>query len=158
MTANYNADGSMFLIVSQPGGALLRVSCRSQPQNGDKNNKTKNRFVSGDDDDSGGGGLILSVGEVNQEEMATHQMRNLNVSSEIVGGFVCPDSEDETPYAISTLEGTLILARKKEILWSHQFPHQLFCLRKMDVDGDGRDEVVVSSWSGHVSWFCTPFS
>ncbi len=120
ITRNSNADGSSALIVSQPGGALLRVNCRSHLEE-------KARLLVVGADSEGEGDLMATIGDVDYEEMASYQMRNPNVSSEIVGSFIEGDegegdNDDDaaSPYAICTLDGNLILAKKDEILWSYQ--------------------------------------
>merc|ERR1719419_1897765 len=36
----------------------------------------------------------------------------------------------------------------EQLLWSVQVDHQLFALQKLDVTGDGREEVVACAWDG----------
>ena len=54
-------------------------------------------------------------------------------------------------YAIATLDGEIILAEGTDLIWSVQTgSEQLFSIRKMDVNDDGKDEILVSSWKGSV--------
>lgn len=114
ITANRNADGTNALIVAQPGGALLRVLCRGLRLEDIKGEVESARERSPEE-------VMANIGRVDYEEMASYSMRNPDVTSEIVGGFGDGGSgEDSSPYAIGTLDGTLIFARNTDILWKLQ--------------------------------------
>ncbi|KAL4839747.1 hypothetical protein H8958_008256 [Nasalis larvatus] len=55
-------------------------------------------------------------------------------------------------FALCTLDGTLKLMEEMEeadkLLWSVQVDHQLFALEKLDVTGNGHEEVVACAWDG----------
>ncbi|GFR90344.1 integrin-alpha FG-GAP repeat-containing protein 2 [Elysia marginata] len=91
--------------------------------------------------------------------LAQVQTRNKDTSTVIVGGInrgrpsQSGSGEDEikprsTYYALATLDGSLILAENDSILWSLQVDHYLFALSKLDVTGNGKEEVVCCSWNG----------
>ena len=96
---------------------------------------------------------VLSNMSVEYEPLGVNRRRNPNVSAEILGGFKTLDGEG-TRYAIVTLDGTIMLVDNCEkppmesIMWNLQVDHQLMCLSKVDVTGDGLEEVVASSWDG----------
>lgn len=91
--------------------------------------------------------------------LAQVQTRNKDTSTVIVGGInrgrpsqSGSGEEDIKPratyYALATLDGSLILAENDSILWSLQVDHYLFALSKLDVTGNGKEEVVCCSWNG----------
>ena len=96
---------------------------------------------------------VLSNMSVEYEPLGVNRRRNPNVSAEILGGFKTSDGEG-TRYAIVTLDGTIMLVDNngeppmESIMWNLQVDHQLMCLSKVDVTGDGLEEVVASSWDG----------
>ena len=96
---------------------------------------------------------VLSNMSVEYEPLGVNRRRNPNVSAEILGGFKTLDGEG-TRYAIVTLDGTIMLVDNngeppmESIMWNLQVDHQLMCLSKVDVTGDGLEEVVASSWDG----------
>ncbi|KAK1340807.1 hypothetical protein QTO34_017201 [Cnephaeus nilssonii] len=52
-------------------------------------------------------------------------------------------------FALCTLDGTLKLMEEADkLLWSVQVDHQLFALEKLDVTGNGHEEVVACAWDG----------
>lgn len=114
---------------------------------------------------------------VDYQFLGISRMRNQNISTEILGDFQSGNSEiqnaetsqktDEKkcPYAVATLDGTIMLVQDEVILW--YFPpkflntyckqlffraiavdHQIFALCKLDVTGNGTDDIVVCSWDG----------
>jgi len=91
---------------------------------------------------------------VEYEPLGVNRRRNRNVSAEILGGFVTNDDEPGTRYAIVTLDGTVLLVDHgtkdpmDSIMWNLQVDHQLMCLSKLDVTGDGLQEVIACSWDG----------
>jgi len=99
--------------------------------------------------------IDISSMTVEYEPMGIQRRANPNVSSEILGGFKTGGSGPGTRYAIVTLDGSVLLvddiAKKKpvhNILWNLQVDHQLMCLSKVDITGDGLEEVVCCSWDG----------
>ncbi|XP_015111800.1 KICSTOR complex protein ITFG2 [Diachasma alloeum] len=62
------------------------------------------------------------------------------------------NSEEEIleskPYALATLDGTIMLVKDEVILWAMQVDHQIFALCRLDVTADGADEIVVCTWDG----------
>lgn len=58
------------------------------------------------------------------------------------------NSSQGKPYALATLDGTIMLVKDEIILWSMQVDHQIFALCRLDVTGDGSDEIVACAWDG----------
>lgn len=52
------------------------------------------------------------------------------------------------PYALATLDGTIMLVQDEIILWAMQVDHQIFALCRLDVTGDGSDEIIACAWDG----------
>lgn len=93
---------------------------------------------------------LLSVAPQHFKLGLSH-MRNPNVSSVVAGGVKGSGGTGEPSgslMALATLDGTLMLVDGDNILWSLQVDHQLFALAKMDIVGDGRDEVIACAWDG----------
>lgn len=141
VTLNHQADGKPNLLVAQPGGTFMKIRCYAEPD--------KTEFG---DTESGGGNKINSLGEtsVDYHQLCLNSMRNPNVSTEILGDIETGCKDDKgSPFAVATLDGTLMLVHHDdEILWSYQVDHQLFAVTKLDITGDGHDEIVVCSWDG----------
>nr|CAD7257567.1 unnamed protein product [Timema shepardi] len=137
VTLNYSPDGTPCLLVSQPGGTFMKISCCSEI----KDDTTDN--VSTKD---------LAVTSVDYHPLLSSRMRNPNVSTEILGCIRPPgaakDDRTNMRYAVATLDGTLMLVQGQDVLWSMQVDHQLFALTKLDVTGDGTEEIVACSWDG----------
>ncbi|XP_037801154.1 KICSTOR complex protein ITFG2-like [Penaeus monodon] len=57
-------------------------------------------------------------------------------------------------YALATLDGTLTLLNNGKIQWNLQVDHQLFAVCKLDVTGNGRDEVIACAWDGNTYIVC----
>ncbi|XP_012935867.1 KICSTOR complex protein ITFG2 isoform X2 [Aplysia californica] len=91
--------------------------------------------------------------------LANSQIRNKDTSTVIIGGInrgrtshsstdSDPPQSQATYYALATLDGSLNLVENDTILWSLHVDHYLFTLSKLDVTGNGKEEVVCCSWSG----------
>ncbi|XP_033221622.1 KICSTOR complex protein ITFG2-like isoform X2 [Belonocnema kinseyi] len=52
------------------------------------------------------------------------------------------------PYALATLDGTIMLVKDEMILWSMQVDHHIFALYRLDVTRDGADEIIACTWDG----------
>ncbi|KAL2723927.1 KICSTOR complex protein ITFG2-like [Vespula squamosa] len=52
------------------------------------------------------------------------------------------------PYALATLDGTIMLVKDENILWAMQVDHQIFALCRLDVTNDGSDEIIACAWDG----------
>merc|ERR1712112_672053 len=96
----------------------------------------------------------LTEMSVEYEPLGVNRRRNRNVSAEILGGFESKEGGPGTRYAIVTLDGTVLLVDQgtkdpmDSIMWNLQVDHQLMCLSKLDVTGDGLQEVIACSWDG----------
>ncbi|XP_011312464.1 integrin-alpha FG-GAP repeat-containing protein 2 isoform X2 [Fopius arisanus] len=55
---------------------------------------------------------------------------------------------ESKPYAVATLDGTIMLVKDEIILWAMQVDHQIFALSCLDVTADGTDEIVICTWDG----------
>jgi len=147
VTLNTDTDGSPALLVAQPGGAFMKLRCSQETEVGDQ----------GDTGSEGQGEMeeVLSNMSVEYEPLGVHRRRNPNVSAEILGGFISNEDGPGTRYAIVTLDGTVLLVDHNSskspmdsIMWNLQVDHQLMCLSKLDVTGDGMQEVIACSWDG----------
>ncbi|XP_059834120.1 KICSTOR complex protein ITFG2 isoform X2 [Hypanus sabinus] len=141
LTVNPGPDGSPELMVSQPGCAYAVLLCTWKL---DKE-KAPKRNPSGA---SNSEGLIRDVilhqtsGRIHNKNVSTHLIGSINRGS-------CDDASKSGLFALCTLDGTLkLMDGSDKLLWSVQVDHQLFALEKLDVTGDGREEVVACAWDG----------
>ncbi|XP_048887150.1 KICSTOR complex protein ITFG2 [Brienomyrus brachyistius] len=84
--------------------------------------------------------------------LTSGRIHNKNVSTHLIGSIGQGPSSDPSTcglFALCTLDGTLkLMDSTEQLLWSVQVDHQLFALQKLDVTGDGREEVVACAWDG----------
>ncbi|XP_030893254.1 KICSTOR complex protein ITFG2 isoform X3 [Leptonychotes weddellii] len=82
------------------------------------------------------------------------RIHNKNVSTHLIGNIKRGEGHNAERggsglFALCTLDGTLKLMEEADkLLWSVQVDHQLFALEKLDVTGNGREEVVACAWDG----------
>lgn len=135
ISLNPVVEGCPDVLVAQPGGAYIRLDC-TFPENEDISEEEK----------------VTLVSKLTPEHhpLALSRIRNPNISTEIVGGIkgIRNNHVVDNLIAVATLDGTLMLVDGDNILWSIQVDHQLFALTKLDMTGDGLDEVVVCAWDG----------
>ncbi|XP_055973842.1 KICSTOR complex protein ITFG2 [Sorex fumeus] len=131
--------GTPELMVSQPGCAYAVLLC------------TWNKDPGAPAASEGG-----TEGCPGSRDVVLHQtsgrIHNKNVSTHLVGDIKrghSPDSSGSGLFALCTLDGTLkLMEGADKLLWSVQVDHQLFALEKLDVTGDGQEEVVACAWDG----------
>eukprot|EP00096_Caligus_rogercresseyi_P012414 TRINITY_DN5194_c0_g1_i1.p1 TRINITY_DN5194_c0_g1~~TRINITY_DN5194_c0_g1_i1.p1 ORF type:complete len:440 (+),score=123.98 TRINITY_DN5194_c0_g1_i1:1097-2416(+) len=102
------------ILVTQPGGSCIKISC------GEESEKVLKEYAAESRD----------------------SLRNLNVSSEIIGNF-------GSHYALATLDGSVIIMDEGKIIKKIKLDHQLFCLNRLALSPNGKEELIVSSWDGH---------
>lgn len=133
------------------------VGVRSEPKirSGDKEEEQQQGDNEKEEEEAEEDTSVLSSISVEYEPLGVHRRLNPNVSAEILGGFRTGDSGPGTRYAIVTLDGSVMLVDddpdKKpvdSIMWNLQVDHQLMCLSKLDVTGNGVEEVIACSWNG----------
>ncbi|XP_007903298.1 KICSTOR complex protein ITFG2 isoform X3 [Callorhinchus milii] len=141
LSVNPGPDGTPELMVSQPGCGYAVLLCTWRLDQ-DWTMKRDQPTVSGSE------GLVRDV----ILHQTSGRIHNKNVSTHLIGSISRGPSEDESKsglFALCTLDGTLKLMDGSEnLLWSVQVDHQLFALEKLDVTGDGREEVVACAWDG----------
>ncbi|XP_073743075.1 KICSTOR complex protein ITFG2 isoform X1 [Callorhinus ursinus] len=82
------------------------------------------------------------------------RIHNKNVSTHLIGNIKRGEGGNGERggsglFALCTLDGTLKLMEEADkLLWSVQVDHQLFALEKLDVTGNGCEEVVACAWDG----------
>lgn len=127
LTVNICEDGNPELLVSQPGGTYVTLYHTTEAED-------------------------ANVHKFENECLGISRTRNTSISTEIVGSIKKGTSGEKleagTFYALCTLDGTLLLVENKQILWSLQVDHQLFSLTKLDITGNGKEEVVCCAWDG----------
>ncbi|KAL3842428.1 hypothetical protein ACJMK2_020446 [Sinanodonta woodiana] len=143
ITTNISKEGTPQLLASQPGGTyviLLPSALFSLHGDGQSQGHSDGRPK-----DS------LTTNFV-YDPLVSSMARNSNVSTEIIGAIrkepITESSSTEMLYSLCTLDGTLMLVENGHILWSLQVDHQLFSINKLDVTGNGKEEVVCCAWDG----------
>lgn len=132
------------IIVAQPGGTYAKLECfdkkptifsnsTSSSSNEQKNPIDENlqQGLIGSSTDNSDNVRTEYISKLTPEyhQLALAQMRNHHISTEVLGGI--RDGKNSNSYSlivIATLDGTLMLVNKDEILWSLQVDHQLFAL------------------------------
>ncbi|XP_044750149.1 KICSTOR complex protein ITFG2 isoform X1 [Coccinella septempunctata] len=154
ITLHHSEDGHPSLLIAQPGGTFMRIRCPIENPRQDFENSETSTISSSSDS--------TSSSLVDYQYLGISRMRNRNISTEILGDFRTSRSkidgeeigvgESRTdlarPYALATLDGTIMLVRNEVILWAMAVDHQIFALTKLDVTGTGSDDIVVCSWDG----------
>lgn len=130
------------LMVSQPGCAYAVLLCT---WNKDARHSTTSE------------GTTEGIRETpTARDVVLHQtsgrIHNKNVSTHLIGNIKrghTAESGASGLFALCTLDGTLKLMEEADkLLWSVQVDHQLFALEKLDVTGNGHEEVVACAWDG----------
>ncbi|OAD59040.1 Integrin-alpha FG-GAP repeat-containing protein 2 [Eufriesea mexicana] len=155
VTLQHMADGTPTLLVAQPGGTFMRIKCN--PEDCHLEDETQYK------------GNETAASCVDYQTLGISRMRNQNISTEIIGDLECiveskvsnyelketllksnvlNETQHGKPYALATLDGTIMLVKDEVILWSMQVDHQIFALCRLDVTGDGSDEIVACAWDG----------
>lgn len=162
ITIHHAADGKPSILIAQPGGTFMRIKCQTDYLTGEECIESSLRSSS-----SSSTGENIS-GTVDYQFLGMARMRNQNISTEILGDIRCSMNDSGVsfdkisttsqrssssttkgkPYALATLDGTILLVQDEVILWSIAVDHQIFALTKMDVTGNGSDDIVACSWDG----------
>ncbi|KAK2528089.1 KICSTOR complex protein ITFG2 isoform X1 [Columba livia] len=141
LSVNPRPDGSPEMMVSQPGCgyAILLCTWDSEQQ------------AMTDGRDSSAPGSEAPVRDVILHQ-TSGRIHNKNVSTHLIGsiGRGCSSENSGSGlFALCTLDGTLKLMEGADrLLWSVQVDHQLFALEKLDVTGNGHEEVIACAWDG----------
>lgn len=132
------------IIVAQPGGTYAKLECfdKKPTMMARSTTQSPNVNLATTDDQQQQSSLTGSpidgdnvrteyISKLTPEyhQLALAQMRNHHISTEVLGGI--RDGKDSNNYSlivIATLDGTLMLVNKDEILWSLQVDHQLFAM------------------------------
>uniref|UniRef100_A0A674NCF0 Integrin alpha FG-GAP repeat containing 2 n=1 Tax=Takifugu rubripes TaxID=31033 RepID=A0A674NCF0_TAKRU len=133
LSVNPGPEGLPELMVSQPGCGYAILLCSWTQQDS-----------SGSEEEGPSRDVIL--------HLTTGRIHNKNVSTHLIGSISKGSKEESATcglFALCTLDGTLkLMDSSEQLLWSVQVDHQLFALQKLDVTGDGREEVVACAWDG----------
>ncbi|XP_018107406.1 KICSTOR complex protein ITFG2 isoform X2 [Xenopus laevis] len=147
LSVNPGTDGTPELMVSQPGCgyAVLLCTWKEEPSLGTE------------------GTGAAETREVATRDVILHQtslrIHNKNVSTHLIGSIKRGPNAGKKEaglFALCTLDGTLklmqgsdrLLQGSDQLLWSVQVDHQLFALEKLDITGNGEEEVVACAWDG----------
>ncbi|XP_044729460.1 KICSTOR complex protein ITFG2-like [Chrysoperla carnea] len=140
VTLQQNPDGIPALLVAQPGGTFMRIRCNHE------NNMPEHNL-----DSASMTSENLTAPGVDYQFLGISQMRNQSVSTEVLADLNPKNPMDLNkikPYAVATLDGTIMLVREEVIIWAIQVDHQIFALEKLDITGDGSEDIVACSWDG----------
>ncbi|XP_076264137.1 KICSTOR complex protein ITFG2-like [Rhynchophorus ferrugineus] len=146
ITLHSGIDGNPSILVAQPGGTFMRIKCQTDEEQKFENITNKADCSSRDN----------FSGSIDYQSLGISRMRNQNISTEIIGDLKVSninqgsntDMSKNTPYAIATLDGTIMLVQNEIILWAIAVDHQIFALTKLDITNNGSDDIVACSWDG----------
>jgi hypothetical protein len=160
ITLHHTGDGKPSLLIAQPGGTFMRIKCQPEEISTGQENLEHSNSSSAPSD-------TIPGSAVDYQFLGISRMRNQNISTEILGDFKTGNLEGSNesdrgslkdgessqvvkrcPYAVATLDGTIMLVQDEVILWAIAVDHQIFALTKLDVTGNGSDDIVVCSWDG----------
>ncbi|XP_054855567.1 KICSTOR complex protein ITFG2 [Eublepharis macularius] len=142
LSVNPGSDGAPEMMVSQPGCGYAVLLCtwkadHQHPTEGEADSAAASREAPIRD-------VIL--------HQTSGRIHNKNVSTHLVGNIGRGGTEQQRGsglFALCTLDGTLkLMERADKLLWSVQVDHQLFALEKLDVTGNGHEEVIACAWDG----------
>ncbi|XP_078194571.1 KICSTOR complex protein ITFG2 isoform X8 [Callithrix jacchus] len=130
------------LMVSQPGCAYAILLCTWKKDTGSP--PASEGATDGSRETPAARDVVL--------HQTSGRIHNKNVSTHLIGNIKqghSTESGGSGLFALCTLDGTLKLMEEADkLLWSVQVDHQLFALEKLDVTGNGHEEVVACAWDG----------
>ncbi|XP_032730766.1 KICSTOR complex protein ITFG2 isoform X2 [Lontra canadensis] len=132
------------LMVSQPGCAYAILLCTWNKDTGPA--PTSEGAPEGSRDTLAARDVMLhqTSGRIHNKNVSTHLVGNIKR-----GEGHTAERAGSGLFALCTLDGTLKLMEESDkLLWSVQVDHQLFALEKLDVTGNGHEEVVACAWDG----------
>lgn len=140
LSVNRGVDGTPELMVSQPGCGYAVLRCTWS----NETSMVSERAGAAEARDLSSRDVIL--------HQTSGRIHNKNVSTHLIGSIKQGPSVGNNEaglFALCTLDGTLKLMQGSDrLLWSVQVDHQLFALEKLDVTGNGQEEVVACAWDG----------
>ncbi|CAG9824272.1 unnamed protein product [Phaedon cochleariae] len=147
ITLHHSLDGKASILIAQPGGTFMRIKCSSDSV------AVQEDFENSGHSHSNSSGAEVISGTVDYQFLGISRMRNPNISTEILGDLRREQTSEVVPskgkpYALATLDGTIMLVQDEVISWAFAVDHQIFALTKLDVTGNGSDDIVVCSWDG----------
>ncbi|KAJ8262014.1 hypothetical protein GJAV_G00161110 [Gymnothorax javanicus] len=143
LSVNPGPEGVPELMVSQPGCGYAILLCSwTQEGAASHGEGTSASATPGGESPSRDIVLHLTSGRIHNKNVSTHLIGSISRGSK-------DDSSKRGLFALCTLDGTLkLMDSSEQLLWSVQVDHQLFALQKLDITGDGREEVVACAWDG----------
>ncbi|KAK2489027.1 hypothetical protein MC885_013444 [Smutsia gigantea] len=147
------------LMVSQPGCAYATLLCTWNKDAGPAT--ASEGATEGSREAPAARDVVLhqTSGRIHNKNVSTHLIGNIKRGEALPFTFssgpsaacagTSPESGGSGLFALCTLDGTLKLMEEADrLLWSVQVDHQLFALEKLDVTGNGHEEVVACAWDG----------
>lgn len=114
ITLHHSSDGKPSLLIAQPGGTFMRICCSPEETTASQEIIEKSTSTSSSLTD------ILPGSAIDYQFLGLSRMRNQNISTEIIGDLKTLESGTEIkgrPYAVATLDGTIMLVQDEIILW-----------------------------------------
>lgn len=141
LSVNPGPEGLPELMVSQPGCGYAILLCTWTQQDSTES-EDEAPATPGSEGACRDVVLHLTSGRIHNKNVSTHLIGSISKGSK-------EESSKRGLFALCTLDGTLkLMDSSEQLLWSVQVDHQLFALQKLDVTGDGREEVVACAWDG----------
>ncbi|KAM5263150.1 KICSTOR complex protein ITFG2 [Ctenodactylus gundi] len=131
------------LMVSQPGCAYAVLLCTWNKDPGSHPALSEEAIESSSETPAARDVVLHQTsGRIHNENVSTHLIGNIRQGRS-------PESGSSGLFALCTLDGTLkLMGEADKLLWSVQVDHQLFALEKLDITGNGHEEVVACAWDG----------
>lgn len=158
ITLHHAWSGEPCLLIAQPGGTFMRIKCKNDLELSSEKSEQFHSSQSSSESTN-------ANSAVDYQFLGITRMRNQNISTEILGDFntlydsaklknedcnipITIKNSKSRPYAVATLDGTIMFVQDEVILWAIAVDHQIFALTKLDVTQNGSDDIVACSWDG----------
>lgn len=113
ITLHHSSDGKPSLLIAQPGGTFMRICCNIE--------EVMSQEIIEKSTSTSSLSEALPGSTIDYQFLGLSRMRNQNISTEIVGDLKTLDGDDAEikgrPYAVATLDGTIMLVQDEIILW-----------------------------------------
>lgn len=129
------------ILVAQHGGIFAQLNCWDAT--------IVNNITIDDEDPEAEDNFAIGI-TPKYQTISLPPQRNPQISAEIIAdiGNNTDCTEAGKLISIATSDGLLVLLRDEDITWQCQLEQKIQSLKKHDIDGDGRDELVICTWNG----------